>query len=169
MKESTVKLDFEKTQALQTLKLEAEEKAASIEADSEAEINELTAQSKFTIAALVGEAKTTMAKAEKESNNYLTKKREFALRERKLDIYQAFAKNKNVVLSNSKDKEFNMLMLADNVLANQKSGGAHSRVLAELNMLRLASGAYGLHKKHLMTEEGAVKGKSGLLGTGVVM
>jgi regulator of protease activity HflC (stomatin/prohibitin superfamily) len=146
MKEITTKLQFEYQQVLQTLKLEAEEKAAAIEADADAQINELRAETKFKIAELEGEAKKAMANAEKESNNFLVKKREFELRGKKLDVYESFAKNSSVVLSNSKDNDFNMLMLADNVLAKQDSQGGHQGVLAELNMLRLASNAYGLRK-----------------------
>jgi regulator of protease activity HflC (stomatin/prohibitin superfamily) len=164
MKELTTKLNFDYFQALQTLKLEADEKSESIKADTEAQIAELEAESKFKIAELEGEAKKTLAKAEKDSNNFLTKKREFALREKKIDIYESFAKNRNVVLSNSKDAEFNMLMLADNVLANQKSGGAHSRVLAELNMLRLASNAYGL-RKETYVPDGSSGGLDAVLAT----
>mmetsp|Transcript_20527 Transcript_20527/g.26710 ORF Transcript_20527/g.26710 Transcript_20527/m.26710 type:complete len:501 (-) Transcript_20527:57-1559(-) len=152
MKEITTKLNFEYQQVLQTLKLEAEEKAASIEADTDAQINELKAETKFQIAELEGESKKAMANAEKESNNYLTKKREFQLREKQLNVYESFAKNSNVVLSNSKDKDFNMLMLADNVLASQGNKAGHQGVISELNMLRLASNAYGLRKDTYIPE-----------------
>ena len=114
------------------------------------QINKIKAETKFSVATFEGDAKKALAQAELEANKYLLKMRQFELRDKHLDTYEALAKNKEVVLSDSSAADFNMLLLADNVLASSKAGGAgaqgHSKLLAELNMLRLASSAYGLQQ-----------------------
>lgn len=146
MNEETTKLKYECKQVLQTLKLEAQETAARIEADSKAKAEELTAETRLRIAELEGEAKLSMSNAENESNEFLKKKREYALRGKKLDVYEGFASNAEVVLSNSKESDFNMLMLADNVLVDEEGAGRKDPdyIQSELNRLRLAANAYGL-------------------------
>jgi hypothetical protein len=49
-------------------------------------------------------------------------------------------------MSASADPNFNLLMLADNVLAGSNASGeeGHRSLMAELNVLRLAASAYGL-------------------------
>jgi regulator of protease activity HflC (stomatin/prohibitin superfamily) len=144
--EETTKLDFQKTQVLQTSKLTANETAAQIAADTAAQIRELSAEAQLKVATLEGEAKKALAQAEFDANKFVAKSREYSLRAKQLDVYRALAENREVVLSSSADKDFNMLLLADNVLAHKGENGekGHAGLVAELNMLRLASTAYGL-------------------------
>ena len=101
-----------------------------------------------SIAKLSAEAQMAMANAENQADSFLTKAREIELREKKLEVYASLSANPDVVLSDSSQADFNMLMLADNVLAahsgNSEGEGGHATLAAELNMLRLASSAYGL-------------------------
>lgn len=103
-----------------------------------------------------GEAKKVLANAELESNKYLGKSREFELRGKRLDVYQSLAMNKSLVISGSGDKDFNMLLLADNVLSTQgkSSVGGQASLMSELNMMRLASHAYGLSNGTYIPDEG---------------
>jgi len=148
MNETVTKLGFEKQQVMQSLNLEAMETAASIHQDTHAKVDELEAETKSVIATLEGDAELAMANAEKEADTYLVKAREMELQDKRLDVYDKLARNQDLVLSDSKDSDFNMLMLADNVLATHGSEGegGHSKLAAELNMLRLATSAYGLRK-----------------------
>jgi hypothetical protein len=124
-------------------------------------IDELNAETKLKRAKLEAEAKTAIAAAEKDSNAFVAKSREFNLRSKRLDIYKALAENPDVVLSDSSEANFNMLLLADNVLATHaKDGqdGGHAGLAAELNMLRLASNAYGLRQDTYIPEGGDASG-----------
>mmetsp|Transcript_20526 Transcript_20526/g.26708 ORF Transcript_20526/g.26708 Transcript_20526/m.26708 type:complete len:554 (-) Transcript_20526:154-1815(-) len=149
--EETTKLQFEYQQVLQTLKLEAAESATNIKADALATIDELNAETKYQIAQLEGESKSIMANAEKDSDEYLIKKRQFELRDKYLKVYDSFATNPDVIISTSKETEFNMLMLSDNALdsIHQEGGFDEGKdkeefVRNELDRLRLAGSAYGL-------------------------
>jgi len=170
MVEDTTRLDFEYLQVKQTLKLQSEEEAARVLAQTEAQIAELKAEAKLKIAELEGEAKKALAAAELEANQFLAKSREFELRAKQLDVYGALAANKDVVLSHTDTADFNMLLLADNVLAasggsgagGDGAGGGHAKLVAELNMLRLASNAYGLQKQGTYIPNGEQLGAAGM-------
>ena len=87
-----------------------------------------------------------VAIAEENSNKVLLAARSMELTETELNVYEALAKNPDVVVSDSTEKDFNLMLLADSVLGGTKKGGAtsHQAILANLNVLRLASTAYGL-------------------------
>jgi hypothetical protein len=145
MREATTKLKYEYEHVLQTLKLEAQEKAREIEANSKAQIEELKAETKLQVSRLNGEAMKIISKAEADSNQYLVIKRALEIREQKLDVYESFSSNKDVVLTSTDNKDFNMLMLADNVLETTANDEEDEDELhSGLNKLRLASNAYGL-------------------------
>ena len=79
-------------------------------------------------------------------------------------MYERLALNEDVVLSDSRDAEFNMLLLADNVLKKQAGADpTHASLLAELNMMRLASAAYGLGKGGAYIPEGSSDGAASLV------
>jgi hypothetical protein len=119
----------------------------------------------LALAKFLGEKKKCLADAEFESNQYLVKAREFQLRDKQLDVYERLALNEDVVLSDSKDAEFNMLLLADNVLKKQAGANpTHASLLAELNMMRLASTAYGLEKGGVYVPEGGASLALGKVG-----
>ena len=64
-------------------------------------------------------------------------------------MYKALAKNDDVLVTSSADKDMNMMLLADNVLHTSDAASAettHGGMMANLNMLRLASNAYGLRQ-----------------------
>ena len=142
--EQTTKLRFEKEQVLQTLALEAEQEAKMLRATSDAQVTELKAETQFTIASKEGEAAKTMALAEEKSNKILLKAREIELTEKELAVYEALASNDEVTISDSAEKDVNMMLLADSVLASDSSENTEKGNLARLNMLRLATTAYGL-------------------------
>ena len=142
--EQTTKLRFEKEQVLQTLALEAEQEAKMLRATSDAQVTELKAETQFTIASKEGEAAKTMALAEEKSNKILLKAREIELTEKELAVYGALASNDEVTISDSAEKDVNMMLLADSVLASDSSENTEKGNLARLNMLRLATTAYGL-------------------------
>ena len=54
------------------------------------------------------------------------------------------ASNDEVTISDSAEKDVNMMLLADSVLASDSSENTEKGNLARLNMLRLATTAYGL-------------------------
>ena len=81
-REVTTKLNFEYHQVLQTLKLEADEKAAAIEADTAAKVEKLQAETKRDTAQNEGEATKAIAAAEANSNSYLLNARQFELVDR---------------------------------------------------------------------------------------
>jgi len=81
--------------------------------------------------------------------------RKYAIRDKKLEVYARLAANESLVLSNSTDKETNMLLLADSVLKAQGSNKSEAQIMADLNMLRLASHAYGLGSGTYIPEEKA--------------
>ena len=56
----------------------------------------------------------------------------------------ALASNDEVTISDSAEKDVNMMLLADSVLASDSSENTEKGNLARLNMLRLATTAYGL-------------------------
>ena len=86
-----------------------------------------------------------IAEAEAKSNEYLLKARQFQVIDRQLDVYQALVRNPATVVTDSVDKDFQQLLLADSVLSGQTGGqGGHASILSELNLMRLAGSAYGL-------------------------
>ena len=56
--------------------------------------------------------------------------------------------NPATVVTDSVDKDFQQLLLADSVLSGKSTaqGGGHASILSELNLMRLAGSAYGLRK-----------------------
>ena len=142
--EQTTKLRFEKEQVLQTLALEAEQEAKMLRATSDAQVTELKAETQYTIKSKEGEAAKTMALAEEKSNKILLKAREIELTEKELAVYEALASNEEVTISDSAEKDVNMMLLADSVLAADGTEHTEKGNLARLNMLRLATTAYGL-------------------------
>ena len=134
----TTKLEFDRQRALETLRLEAEETAAQLEA-----------KTALKVATDEGAAKTTLAAAEEKSNALLLKARQLELTEKQLGVYAALANNADVLVSDTHDKDVNMMLLADNVLHTSDAASAettHGGMMANLNMLRLASNAYGLRQ-----------------------
>lgn len=88
-----------------------------------------------------------IAEAEAKSNEYLLKARQFQVIDRQLDVYQSLVRNPATVVTDSVDKDFQQLLLADSVLSGQNGGqGGHAAILSELNLMRLAGSAYGLRK-----------------------
>jgi hypothetical protein len=157
MVEDTTKLEFQYHQTIQTAALFAEEKAAQIKAVNESKIRTVKAETKLKIAELEGEATKCMAAAEENSNNYLEKAREMQLVDKRLDVYQALARNANTVLLGDESKEskdYNSMLLADSVLHQtgdvedeSTSSRHHGKLVNQLNMLRIATAAYGMRQE----------------------
>ena len=83
------------------------------------------------------------------SHALLLKARQLELTEKQLGVYAALANNADVLVSDTHDKDVNMMLLADNVLHTSDAASAettHGGMMANLNMLRLASNAYGLRQ-----------------------
>merc|ERR1712100_1012513 len=114
-KEQANSLALEKARVLDTLRLSAQEEAALAEAQAEAEVQRFRAKT---------EAATTVAQAEKNANAALKKKRELDIDEKRLDVYQALASNKQVVVTDATDAESARLLVSDAVL--QQHGGQQS-------------------------------------------
>ena len=94
------------------------------------------------------EAATTVAQAEKNANAALKKKRELDIDEKRLDVYQALASNKQVVVTDATDAESARLLVSDAVL--QQHGGQQSSeaaLVAKMNVLRVASNALGMRSE----------------------
>ena len=74
-----------------------------------------------------------VAIAEENSNKVLLAARSMELTETELNVYEALAKNPDVVVSDSTEKDFNLMLLADSVLGGTKKGGAtsHQAILLE--------------------------------------
>jgi hypothetical protein len=144
--EITTKLRHEQDSVLQTMRLEAEEISSRLKADTAAQIQSVQAETKLSIAQKRSEAAKILADAEERTNKVLLQARTTELTEKELKVYEALATNPDVVLSDSNEKEFNLMLLADSVLEGARSRGAesHHSILANLNMLRLATCAYGL-------------------------
>jgi len=144
MKEVTLRLRLEREQALQQLALEAEEQAVKITAEAAAKIQEMEAETELQVAQMNGEAQKALAAAELASNKHLAKKREFELTDKQLDIYNKLSMNPDLVVTASEDEKTNLMMMADSVLKSEQGKEGDGAMLANLNMLRLASNAYGL-------------------------
>ena len=96
----------------------------------------------------LSEAATTVAQAEKNANQALKKKRELDIDEKRLDVYQALASNKQVVVTDATDAESARLLVSDAVL--QQHGGQQSSeaaLVAKMNVLRVASNALGMRSE----------------------
>ena len=65
----------------------------------------IRAKTEATVAHNRAEAATTVAQAEKNANQALKKKRELDIDEKRLDVYQAIASNKQVVVTDATDDE----------------------------------------------------------------
>jgi len=161
MKEITLRLRLEKEQALQQLALEGEEEAVRIAAESAAKIQEMEAEAELQIAQMDGEALKALAQAELRSNKHLQKAREFELTNKQLDIYHQLAQNPDLVVSASEDEKTNLMMMADSVLKSEQGKDGDGSMLANLNMLRLASNAYGLRSDVYIPEGAAAAGAAG--------
>jgi regulator of protease activity HflC (stomatin/prohibitin superfamily) len=145
-KEICISLQFDKQRVHQALALEAEEKAATIAADADAKVRITAAEADLNVAKHNANATLTMADAEGKADQLLAEQRNLEILDARLGVYESLVKNKNVVLSGSSDTSLNKLLLSDAVLADQSQNSSHTQLLAELNVLRLASAAYGLDK-----------------------
>ena len=106
---------------------------------------ELEAKTHLEVATREGAAKTTLAAAELQANTYLLQARTIDLVDEQLNVYASLATNKAVMLSDSNDREVNMMLLADSVLGEHAGHGESDQsMVAKLNMLKLAGHAYGL-------------------------
>ena len=144
--ELMVGLEFKKKRVLQTLRLEAEDEAKSIRASAQAKVHEVQAKAELDVARENAKATGVMAEAELKADAMLTTQREMELIDKKLDVYNSFVDNDGVVVSGSDEKEVNTLLLSDSVLNDKNQNNSHNSIMAELNVLRLASSAYGLQK-----------------------
>ena len=147
-KEQANSLALEKARVLDTLRLSAQEEAALAEAQAEAEVQRFRAKTEATVAHNRAEAATTVAQAEKNANAALKKKRELDIDEKRLDVYQALASNKQVVVTDATDAESARLLASDAVL--QQHGGQQSSeaaLVAKMNVLRVASNALGMRSE----------------------
>tara|TARA_B100000405_G_scaffold297636_1_gene253712 strand:- start:335 stop:1078 length:744 start_codon:yes stop_codon:yes gene_type:complete len=147
-KEQANSLALEKARVLDTLRLSAQEEAALAEAQAEAEVQRFRAKTEATVAHNRAEAATTVAQAEKNANAALKKKRELDIDEKRLDVYQALASNKQVVVTDATDAESARLLVSDAVL--QQHGGQQSSeaaLVAKMNVLRVASNALGMRSE----------------------
>uniref|UniRef100_A0A7S3K4J6 Band 7 domain-containing protein n=1 Tax=Aureoumbra lagunensis TaxID=44058 RepID=A0A7S3K4J6_9STRA len=154
-KEATQKLRFEKEQALQRLRLEAEQEAASLQATADATTKKIRAETKLQIAKDLGAAKEILAQAEQKADTFLQVSREHELRRTRLNVYRKLANNGQLLVTNTENKDINMMLLADNILGSKADGSVstHESILAELNLLRLAANAYGLRENQTYIPE----------------
>jgi regulator of protease activity HflC (stomatin/prohibitin superfamily) len=164
--ENCITLEFEKRRAYQLLKLEAEEEAANIIATADAKVRETAAGAELEVTKCNANAQIIMSEAEAKADELLSSARELELIDARLGVYESLVKNKDVVISGSSDASLNSLLLSDSVLAGQTRGKSHDSLLAELNVLRLASAAYGLEKATYIPDSD--QKVSGTLGSGVL-
>ena len=145
-KEKTTALMYEREQVRQKLRLEGESESKTLAAETSAHVKRLAAEAQLAVATNDGAAAEALAAAEKAADAHLAEARSFELQGRRLDVYEKLASNKGLVLSNSDDKNTNMMLLADNVLSSEGGGAdrSNAKLMSELNMLRLAGHAYGL-------------------------
>lgn len=145
-KEMCISLDFEKKRVYQGLALEAEEESATIIAEASARVRETAVAAELAKAKHTANAELVIADAEAKADELLETRRKLEIADAQLDTYEAFVRNKSVVISASKDVSLNKMLISDNVLADQAAGKTHNTMLAELNVLRVASAAYGIDK-----------------------
>jgi regulator of protease activity HflC (stomatin/prohibitin superfamily) len=145
-KEMCISLDFEKKRVYQGLALEAEEESATIIAEASARVRETAVAAELAKAKHTANAELVIADAEAKADELLETRRKLEIADAQLDTYEAFVRNKSVVISASKDVSLNKMLISDNVLADQAAGKTHNTMLAELNVLRMASAAYGIDK-----------------------
>mmetsp|Transcript_17332 Transcript_17332/g.61612 ORF Transcript_17332/g.61612 Transcript_17332/m.61612 type:complete len:341 (+) Transcript_17332:473-1495(+) len=147
--EMSGELDFKRERLLETLALEAQETATLTVARIEAHVEALVAETRAAVATLQGEAQTKLAAAEEAADALLSMARSLDLVEKRLDVYEALAANMDVVVSDSSDGEYNKLLLSDAVLRTHLEGAnlTEAQLVAKLNVLRLASNAFGLRNE----------------------
>ena len=76
--------------------------------------------------------------------------------DKQLDVYDSLAKNPDLIISASSNENTNLMLMADSVLEKQSGdNSSNGGMLANLNLLRLASNAYGLRSDTYIPEEGA--------------
>ncbi len=155
--EMCVGLDFEKKRMLQKLSLEAHEEAKAVEADAIAKVKETSAEADLGVAKHNAKGEITVAEAESAADKLLMTQRQLELIDRRLDVYASFVDNQNVILSGSGDKDVNTLLLAGGLMDGGEKNLSHEKLMAELNVLRLAGNAYGITNTAYIPENKDVK------------
>lgn len=145
-KEVMQTVTLEKEAMLQRLRLEGQAESNKLEADTKADIAKMDAETKMAVVNDQGDAQRALADAEKRADAFLAPSRKFQLDDQRLATYKALASNPNLVLSDTRDKDTNLMLLSDAILKqnDDASGSDDAKLLAHLNLLRLAGLAYGL-------------------------
>lgn len=155
--EICVNLDFEKRRMLQKLSLEASEEAKQIEADASAKVKEITAEADLGVAKHNARGQVVVAEAESQADKLLTTQRELEITDRRLDVYESFVNNEAVIVSGSGDADINKVLLASKMMDGGQKNKSHEMLVAELNLMRLASNAYGISSASYIPEGKDVK------------
>ena len=155
--EMVVNLDFDRKRELQKLNLEASEEANLIESDAAAKVKEMTAEADLEVAKHNARGKIVVAEAESEADKLLKTQRDLEIIDRKLDVYESFVNNNSVIISGSEDADINKLLLTNTMMDGGIKNKSHEMLVAELNLMRLASNAYGLSNSSYIPEGKDVK------------
>jgi len=155
--EMVVNLDFDRKRELQKLNLEASEEANLIESDAAAKVKEITAEADLEVAKHNARGKIVVAEAESEADKLLKTQRDLEIIDRKLDVYESFVNNNSVIISGSEDADINKLLLTNTMMDGGIKNKSHEMLVAELNLMRLASNAYGLSNSSYIPEGKDVK------------
>lgn len=142
--EMIVGLDFDRKRLMQNLSLEADAEARRIRDEASAAVRTAFSEADLKVVTHKANATKILADADEKADVLLKTARELDLIDERLEVYNSFVSNKSVIISASDAEQVNTLLLSDTVLRDTTSGMAPHELLAQLNVLRLASSAYGL-------------------------
>merc|ERR1712185_791430 len=119
--------------------LEATKHASEVKAGTD--VFEQTRMSEARLTATRNKAKMVelMANAEGVAAPYVEARKQFETRQKQLQVWNALANNKELVISGETDSDLNTLLLSDAIMHDKAKEGTKSQMLADMLILQRGS------------------------------
>jgi hypothetical protein len=140
----------ESNEILVNMRTDTEATASRMRAENDLEIEELLSSARLEVAKNEAEASVILSEAEGRMAPMLHTKKDFETDMKKLEVYQAFSMNPDVIISPSQDHTVNTLLLCDKILEGEDEfhgtdRNDRCRILAE--MMVMNTGTHTINAK----------------------
>ena len=127
------------------MKAEAEKEAAQLLATTKLDVEKKLAEASLTAEKNRADASRVLANAEGIVAPYLAKKNVHTTNLKQIDVYRNLARNQNLILCDTDDKDANLVVVADSILSDSANSGHLSRSAIMAQMSLMQRGSSGLY------------------------
>ena len=143
-------LSNEANEIMVNMRTDTEASASRLRAENDLEIEEMLSSARLEVARNEAEASVILSEAEGRMAPMLHTKKDFETDMKKLEVYQAFGSNPDVIISPSQDHTVNTLLLCDKILEGEDTfhgtdQNDRCRILAE--MMVMNTGTHTINAK----------------------